>query len=86
VQGAHVPTRDEIAFEEELLLGGKAPAPVELVFNGSELMIKSSAARYAAAKRRGAFIQKVVRTLTDASLKPADISLEGWEEKIFAEK
>ena len=83
VQGAHVPTKDEIAFEEELLLNGKAPAPVELVFNGSELMIKSSAARYAAAKRRGAFIQKVVRTLTDASLKPADISLEGWEEKIF---
>ena len=78
LDAAGIPSEAEIAIELQKLENGIAPSPVELVFNGSELLLKDGAAAYAAAKRKNAFIQKKIRTLTDTSLVSADITLADW--------
>ncbi len=54
--------------------------PVELCFNGSELLITRGASDYIAARRKKAFVQKKIRCRTDRSLKPCEIDLQKWEE------
>ena len=74
----------EAAIQEALnaIAAGQTLKAVELGFNGQELLIIDGADRYAAAKRAGAFIQKKIRTLTNPSLKPTDIALNAWQEKL----
>ncbi len=76
---AGLPGEDEVAAAEKALDRGERLQSVELGFNGSELLIIEGAARYAAAGRRGAFIQKKIRTLTNPALEPTDMSLAQWE-------
>lgn len=73
-----IPSEEAIARAMNSFSTGEAPHAVELGFNGKELLIIDGADRYVAAKRNGAFIQKKIRSLTDASLAAADMDLTSW--------
>ncbi len=73
-----IPSEKMIAAETEMIASGCQIEAVELGFNGEELVIIEGAARYAAARRTKTFIQKKIKTLTDPSLKSADIGLTEW--------
>ena len=62
------PTEDEIARAAERIRLGEAPKPVRLGFNGKDIFILEGADRYEAARREGAFIQKVFDSLPDETI------------------
>ena len=82
VSGTFLPSEEGIRAEIDLFEHNGRFEPVELVFNGEELLLKDGVARYIAARRTNQFIQKKIRTLTDETLKPCFIGLEAWEQMI----
>lgn len=62
---------EEIADQIERIKNGERLEGVILTYNGTELLITEGAARYEAAKRENAFIQKIIATLPDYDLKRA---------------
>ena len=60
---------DEIADQIARIKVGERLEGIQLTYNGSELLITEGAARYEAAKRENAFIQKIIATLPDYDLK-----------------
>ena len=68
----------DIASRCDEMNAAEALESVQLAFNGQELLITEGADRYAAALRKGRFIQKQIKGLTDCSLQPAAVSLKEW--------
>lgn len=62
----------KVAEYEEKLKQGKRIAPVELVYNGQELLVYNGAERYAAALHTGCFVQKKIKHAANPSLKAAE--------------
>ena len=62
---------DEIAEQIARIRNGERLEGVFLTYNGKELLITEGAARYEAAKRENAFIQKIIGTLPDYNLENA---------------
>ena len=67
---AGIPDERTISAQQEKIRKGDRLPPVELRFNGSELLIVDGADRYLAALREKAFVQKKIRQLTDETLRP----------------
>ena len=79
-----LPTEEEISKAEEAIRGGETPAPAQMVFSGSEILIAEGADRYAAAVRLGAFIQKKFSTLPDETAVPNEKDDQKWRALLSA--
>ena len=78
--GIYRPSLAEGMPSEDAICAVTSLEPVELVFNGIELLIVEGAARYVRAMREGKFIQKKIKRLTDTSLLPHEIPLDAWRD------
>ena len=73
-----LPEEEAVDALRERIRAGERLEPVELRFNGSELLITEGADRYLAAKLENAFIQKKIRYLTDETLLPVPLTAEAF--------
>lgn len=77
-----LPTAQEVEKAMAQARSETGLAPVEMGFNGRQILIVEGAERYAAALKSGAFVQKKFSSLPDEGLKANQAAQAAWMEMI----